>query len=272
MRIKHILLIISVSCLMTGCTMEQIAVNPAQPAQALTAGANTPAPQKAAPASQTAAKMTAGTQTTAAQTTATQTTAAQTTAAQTSAAALAAESTEDWMLRLANRTHPVGDYVPEKLVTLKNGTQVDARMYPYLQQMYDAMRSKGLKPFTREGYRTYEAQQDIMESRIQQHRNEGLTAEAAKERAEAYVAVPGTSEHQLGLAVDINSENGDSQRVYEWLKKHAHEYGFIQRYPEGKEDITGIQAEAWHYRFVGLAAAEEMYASGQTLEEYLGET
>ena len=257
MQSQKILLILAISCLLTGCSFDQITLAAGQTARAVSARADTAAQPKQNPPTTPAPK-----------------TAVQTTepAQQTTAAPQAAAKSEEWMLRLANRTHPVGEYVPAELVTLKNDKQVDARMYPYLQQMYDAMRKKGLQPITREGYRTYAQQQDIMDSRIQQHIDEGLTEEAAKELAEAYVAVPGTSEHQLGLAVDINSKNGDNSAVYAWLKQHAHEYGFIQRYPAGKEEITGFQAEDWHYRFVGLAAAEEMYASGLTLEEYLGET
>lgn len=188
----------------------------------------------------------------------------------TTAAPVAPEKTEDWMLMLANKTHPVGKYVPPELVTLKNNVKVDARMYPALQKMYDDMRAVGLSPITREGYRTYAQQQEIMQNRIKQHKNEGKTDKQAKALAEAYVAVPGTSEHQLGLAVDINSTNGQNQSVYNWLAKNAYKYGFIQRYPAGKEKITGYQAEAWHYRYVGVTAAKEMFSSGKTLEEYLG--
>ena len=85
------------------------------------------------------------------------------------------------------------------------------------------------------------------------------------------VAKPGTSEHQLGLAVDINQEGTRStaSQVYSWLEEHAWEYGFIQRYPEGKSQITGITNEPWHYRYVGNPAAEEITRQGITLEEYL---
>ncbi|MBR5370918.1 MAG: D-alanyl-D-alanine carboxypeptidase family protein [Oscillospiraceae bacterium] len=179
-------------------------------------------------------------------------------------------SSGDWMLRLANKTHPVGEYVPPELVTLRNGTQVDARMYPALQEMYDQMRAEGLQPMTREAYRTYAQQEDIMQTRIRQHKSEGKSAAEAKTLAEMYVAVPGTSEHQLGLAVDVNSEDGNNTKIYNWLAKNAYRYGFIQRYPEGKEDITGFQAEAWHYRYVGKEAAKVIREKGITLEEYLG--
>ena len=99
----------------------------------------------------------------------------------------------------------------------------------------------------------------------------GYSPEDALEAAKDWVALPGTSEHQLGLAVDINADVtlSTSEEVYDWFAKHAHEYGFILRYPEGKEDITGISYEPWHFRYVGLEAAQEIYAQGLCLEEYI---
>ena len=86
------------------------------------------------------------------------------------------------------------------------------------------------------------------------------------------MAVPGTSEHQIGMAVDINPDYDKSGReVYEWLANNAHEYGFIRRYPEDKVKITGIMNEPWHYRYVGETAAKEIYEQGICLEEYLKE-
>ena len=82
------------------------------------------------------------------------------------------------------------------------------------------------------------------------------------------MAEPGTSEHELGLAVDINDEHGDDG-LYDWLNENAPAYGFIQRYPSGKTSITGISHEPWHYRYVGQQAAQEMQANNQCLEEYL---
>ena len=228
------------------------------------------APSVTATASAASVSVPAVSTTTAAATTASQTTTAKPVTAASTAAAAAQPASEDWMLRLANKTHPVGEYAPPALVTLKNGTKVDARMYPALQKMYDDMRAQGLKPMTREAYRTYAQQQDIMQTRIRQHKNEGKSDKEAKRLAEMYVAVPGTSEHQLGLAVDINSEDGNHWNVYNWLVKNAYKYGFILRYPQGKEKITGFQYEAWHYRYVGETAALVMQKSGQTLEEYLG--
>ena len=89
--------------------------------------------------------------------------------------------------------------------------------------------------------------------------------------AEEWVAVPGTSEHELGLAVDINADkdNSSNDEVYEWLYKNAYRYGFILRYPIGKTSVTGIDYEPWHYRYVGTDYSEEIAESGLCLEEWL---
>lgn len=90
--------------------------------------------------------------------------------------------------------------------------------------------------------------------------------------AEQWVAIPGTSEHQIGLAVDISVEDGSGQAasdVWQWLRENSYKYGFILRYPEDKTDITGISYEPWHYRYVGKETAEEIYRQGVCLEEYL---
>ena len=93
----------------------------------------------------------------------------------------------------------------------------------------------------------------------------------AEETAMEWVALPGTSEHQLGLAVDINADTSKCSRddVYNWLLENSYKYGFIQRYPSGKTSITRVANEPWHYRYVGKEAAEEIHQSGLCLEEYV---
>lgn len=104
--------------------------------------------------------------------------------------------------------------------------------------MFDAARAEGLGLFVADGYRTAETQQQILEGKIEAYKNEGYSSEEAEKKAKEWVAVPGTSEHQLGLAVDINADKSQStsEEVYEWLSKNAYKYGFIQRYPEDKTD------------------------------------
>ena len=137
--------------------------------------------------------------------------------------------------------------------------------------MFDAARAEGLSLFVREGYRTAEEQQQIMTDKIEKYENQGYKKSEAEKLAEEYVAVCGTSEHQLGLSVDINADTAkcSSDKVYEWLEENAYKYGFVKRYPADKTDITGINNEPWHYRYVGEEAAKTMKEENLCLEEYL---
>lgn len=179
----------------------------------------------------------------------------------------------DWKLILVNKTHPIPDNYKVKLTTLANGKKVDSRIYPALQKMFNAARASGLGLFVREGYRTQKAQQQIMDEKIAYYQDQGNSKKDAKKLAKEYVATPGTSEHQLGLSVDINADTDEcsSDQLYEWLDENAYKYGFIKRYPEDKTSITGINNEPWHYRYVGKAAAWKMQKKHLCLEEYLGE-
>lgn len=177
---------------------------------------------------------------------------------------------EDWRLILVNGSRPVPrDYAVE-LLQLSNGVYVDERIYPDLQRMFDDARAQGVDPAVSEGYRTREAQEAMMQAYVDRYLAEGYSRREAKKLARTYVAAPGTSEHELGIAVDINAADGVSDgAVYDWLAENAWRYGFILRYPAGKEEITGIDYEPWHYRYVGPEAAAEIYDRGVTLEEYL---
>ena len=117
----------------------------------------------------------------------------------------------------------------------------------------------GLDPIRQE-------QTDILEKRTQEHMKEfDLDFDEARKKALETVAVPGTSEHQMGLAVDISGED-----AHAWLAEHCWEYGFILRYTEEKAEITGITNEPWHFRYVGREISMDMKDSGLCLEEYLG--
>lgn len=181
------------------------------------------------------------------------------------------DSEEDWKLILVNQEHPIPEDYQVELTELSNGEKIDSRIYPGLQEMFDAARAGGLQLFVREGYRTEQEQREIMEEKIVYYQNEGYSEGKARKLAKEYVAEPGTSEHQLGLSVDINADTSvcSADAVYQWLEEHGYQYGFIKRYPENKTKITGINNEPWHYRYVGKAAAQEMKKSGQCLEEYL---
>ncbi len=184
-----------------------------------------------------------------------------------------ADTSGDWKLILVNsRSYIPLNYEPE-LLTLSNGRKVDVRIYPPLQAMFDEARSTGLQLFVREGYRTAEEQQAILDERIREYRLEGYSEAEAMRQALYWVALPGTSEHELGIAVDINPNLDISSReeVYGWLEENAHRYGFIKRYPADKTEITGVSNEPWHFRYVGEEAAEEIYKNGWCLEEYIEE-
>ena len=172
---------------------------------------------------------------------------------------------------------PLAEDYQLTLTQLKNGQAVDERCYPDLQEMMDACRADGLEPLICSSYRTWEKQEKLYQNKIRRLIDAGVDPELAPEEAGKVVAVPGTSEHQLGLALDIVDtsyqvlDEAQETAVQQWLMAHSWEYGFILRYPSDKSDITGIIYEPWHYRYVGRAAAKEIYEQGICLEEYLAQ-
>lgn len=193
------------------------------------------------------------------------------------AAADAASGEADGLLLLVNPWTPLPeDFVPGELVPVQNDQAVDARAYPDLQDMLGDMSQAGLSPLICSSYRSQERQQELYDNKVQRVMDEGVSLEAAQAEAARWVARPGTSEHQTGLAVDIVSlsnqmldETQESTPEFQWLAENAWKYGFILRYPNDKTEKTGIAYEPWHFRFVGKEAAEEMHDLGLCLEEYL---
>ena len=181
-----------------------------------------------------------------------------------------ADESLGWNLMLVNSRYRIPDDYSVELIRLSNGDQVDSRIYPDLQEMFDDARGAGYSLFVRAGYRSEEDQENLMEDKIEAYRQEGYSQREAEREAEKWVAKPGTSEHELGLSVDINAEGQtDGNRLYQWLAEHSWKYGFILRYPAEKEEITGIDYEPWHFRYVGKQAAKEMYEQDLCLEEYV---
>ena len=175
-----------------------------------------------------------------------------------------------WKLLLVNADHPLPEGFTVELKALRNGHHVDERIYPELQQMFDDARSAGIYPLINESFRTAERQQQILDNYIAKYEAAGMSHDDAVTKALTIVAVPGTSEHQLGLALDIIAEyDSDNNPTWNWLQQNCWRYGFILRYPKGKEEITGIDYEPWHFRYVGVPTAEEITESGLCLEEYL---
>lgn len=181
------------------------------------------------------------------------------------------QSQQGWQLTLVNNDTPICENCSVILTALDNGHAVDCRIYPQLQKMFDDARSQGIYPTITSSFHTAEDQQNILKSKYEHYQKIGYSDKKAKAYAEEWVAMPGTSEHELGLCVDIAS--GDSsvtnQDVWDWLAKNSYKYGFIERYTAEKQDITGIIPEEWHYRYVGEKAAKEMYENDLCLEEYL---
>lgn len=185
-----------------------------------------------------------------------------------------AQSSDDettWCLILVNKWNHIPYNYEVDLTELGNGQSVDTRIYPALQEMLDTARSDNVYPIAVSGYRTAEKQQSLMSEKIADYKAEGYSDAIAITKAEAWVAVPGTSEHQLGIAVDINADgiHSTGNEVYEWLNQNSYKFGFIHRYPDDKTEITGVIDEPWHYRYVGVDAATEIYNQGVCLEEYL---
>lgn len=140
-----------------------------------------------------------------------------------------------------------------------------------LTRCWKTAKEQDITTFIRSSFRTRDEQQQILNERVALYREAGYSEEEALAAALQWVAPPGTSEHELGLAVGINDEE-DDEGMYAWLASNAHQYGFILRYPLDKVDVTGISNEPWHYRYVGKRTAGEIYQTGETLEEYLART
>lgn len=188
-----------------------------------------------------------------------------------------AGDTEDWALVLINEEHPLDrSYVPE-LAAIDAERSVDVRILDSLQQMMADGAAQGLSMYVTSAYRSYERQREVFNAGMQTRINSGMTPLDAYEDTKTAIAVPGSSEHASGLAVDIiasgYSELDERQAdtaEQQWLMEHCWEYGFILRYPKDRSDVTGIIYEPWHYRYVGVEAAKEMTEQGLTLEEYMG--
>lgn len=188
---------------------------------------------------------------------------------------------QQWYLRLVNSDYPMTEAdVPEVATETvdTNGYQVDARIMADLEAMFEDARVAGRTPMICSAFRVWDLQVSLYENKIERvMQEEGLSYEDAAVKAATVVAKPGTSEHQVGLALDIVSseyqELDEAQMETEdqkWLMENSWKYGFILRYPMDKSEITGVIFEPWHYRYVGKKAAKEITEQNLTLEEYVG--
>lgn len=174
----------------------------------------------------------------------------------------------EWALRLVNWENPLPvDFEPEYEV-VQNRFVMDKRVAPVARQMIADALTQGITLVVNSAYRPYSSQQIVYNTRFQKYLDEGRSEEEARWLTNSYVAIPGYSEHQLGLALDIVAV-ADREGADGWLAAHAPDYGFILRYPADKTALTHTAYESWHYRYVGVPAAREITSQGLCLEEYL---
>lgn len=180
---------------------------------------------------------------------------------------------ELWNLVVVNTSREMpADYEPELEEILWTGYYMDERVVPYYEDMYNAAKADGIILTPYSGYRSYARQERNYKNLTETYMSEyGISREEAAKKAATVILPPGTSEHNLGLAMDICNtlDSFAFSEEYAWLTENAHKYGFILRYTEDKMDITGIVDEPWHWRFVGVEYAEDIRNSGLCLEEYL---
>ena len=151
------------------------------------------------------------------------------------------------------------------------GVEVNTLMYTDLCAMLDAAAEEGHVLWLASGYRSVKTQTNVLEKAVQSRMRTGMTREEAYTDARKTIQAPGHSEHHTGLAIDFNEVDYSFEEsgAYAWLREHAAEYGFVERYPKDKAEITGIAYEPWHYRYVGREHAVRMQALGMCLEEYV---
>ena len=169
----------------------------------------------------------------------------------------------DGYLILCNKYHKLKtNYVPD-LVSLDGygGGKMEKVAAKHFKEMCNAAKKDGISIYNVSGYRSYNTQKDLYN---------GYVSRNGKAKADTFSARPGTSEHQTGLATDVNSvsDSFENTSAFKWLSKNAYKYGFILRYPKGKTEITGYKYEPWHYRYVGSDVAKVIYEKDITYEEY----
>ena len=172
-----------------------------------------------------------------------------------------------WEFILANPEHSIEEYAP--VTAQLEEIELDERIIDAMSAFVADTRAQGLNVILTSGYRSYQTQSWLFQNKVAQYGGDEATAATI-------VARPGTSEHQTGLAADITdqyyeymNESLENTATYQWMSTHCQDYGFIVRFPKGRQDITGIIYEPWHYRYVGKEAAAYIMSHDLTLEEFL---
>ncbi len=182
---------------------------------------------------------------------------------------------DDWKLILINKQHSIPDNYEFPLGTIKGSMQCDERILEDLLAMMQAAKDDNVNLVICSPYRDYNRQTYLFEKKIKRYMDAGMSYMDAYKTASVTVTSPNASEHRIGLAIDFYSNTYTSldegfadTNAGKWLKEYSYEYGFILRYPKGKEFITGIEYEPWHFRYVGVKAATVITQKGITLEEF----
>ncbi len=189
-------------------------------------------------------------------------------------------SKDDWALYVIGNDNPLPEDFTVETKLVSNGGQLDVRCADYAIQMLNDAAEQNVGLYVTSAYRSIQKQTENMESYINTLMSQGYTKEAATEQAHKEIALPGHSEHNAGLAMDIVSDNYWSSHTdleesfdqlpqYDWLIENSWKYGFILSYPKGKEGITGFIYEPWHYRFVGIEHAKKIHEVYEETGEFL---
>lgn len=178
----------------------------------------------------------------------------------------------DWKLILVNIDNALPENYKIELEEVDQYRKFDARAIQELKQMVEAERKSGASGlWVQSAYRSIDSQTKVFNEQVKEYINQGKTKEEAEKLTLKIINKPGTSEHNLGLAVDFNYANYDFEETtaFKWLKENAEKYGFILRYPKDKVEITKVDYEPWHWRYVGVENAKKINQLGLCLEEYI---
>lgn len=187
-----------------------------------------------------------------------------------------AATPDEWNLIVVNAKHPLPDSFTVSLVNI-GAYRVDSRIEEPLQRMLDAAAADGVDLMLASAYRSKETSAQLYANQVEKWKAAGYSDADAQREAARWVAPPGTSEHHTGLAVDIVTPTHQTMNhafadtaAAKWMKANCAKFGFILRYPEDKQDVTGITFEPWHFRYVGEKDAKKIMDAGLCLEEYTG--
>lgn len=180
-----------------------------------------------------------------------------------------------WNLLLVSEASPLPKTFTVDLEKVPGG-KVDTRIANQLREMIAAAEQDGVTLTVASAYRSVRLQNSLYDKKVRVYRNRGVGEEESLRHAGRTVQPPGSSEHHTGLAIDLLTKHVTTldkdfakTDAYAWLQAHGADYGFAERYPKGKEEITGIEWEPWHFRYIGAEHAQVLRDSGLCLEEYI---